>query len=188
MRHKYPYIILLFIVLISVYLVLFSNKANVPQNNPPQVSPTPSNVSSYTASFLIFINGIRQPFNSPTYFSLSPDIYIEGKNPAIIHVKKGNVVWSDFFSTLPMGISETCLTLSSRTFCNEDDDLVTSTSGKLVFILNGKENPKALNTPINPGDKLLITYGNLTSQQLQSQYNLIPEMVTSESAQLELEE
>ncbi|HRN96423.1 MAG TPA: hypothetical protein PLD54_03180, partial [Candidatus Levybacteria bacterium] len=105
----------------------------------------------------------------------------------IIHVKKEGILWNDFFSTLPMGLSATCLTTGTgQTFCS--GNTTASNSGKLQFILNGTENAVALDQIIQPGDKLLITFGNSTNTQIQQQYNQIPNPIASPSAQVQTEE
>ncbi|HRN96768.1 MAG TPA: hypothetical protein PLD54_04950 [Candidatus Levybacteria bacterium] len=94
MRHKYPYIILIFVFLVSAYMVLFNN------TEPPTTSSQPQNMlltttpafADYTAAFLIVTNGTQRIFSAPTYHNLSSDVYIERTNPAITHVKKEGIL------------------------------------------------------------------------------------------------
>lgn len=187
MRHKYPYILVIFILLASIYLVLFSD--NPPQqNSTPTPSPTAAQqFSPYRASFLIFTNGTRRLFTASMYHNLSPDVYIENSNPSIVHVKKEGITWKDFFSTLPMGLTSTCLiTGTGQSFCTEENE--STTAARLSFILNGKENPSLLEEIIQPNDKLLVSFGRSSDTQLQLQYDQIPDINSSPSAQFPVEE
>ena len=87
------------------------------------------------------------------YHNLNPDVYIESDNPSIIHVKRENITWGDFFATLPISLTPTCLiTGTKETFC-------TTESKTLRFTLNGQNLPDTLDKTIMDGDKLLVTFG-----------------------------
>lgn len=187
MRHKYPYIIVILVLVASIYLVIFSNNPPPSPESPtsPSVSITETPIpTNYSASFLIFTNGTKRIFTGSMYHNLSPDVFIQNPNPAIIQVKKADTTWKDFFSTLPMGLTATCLvTGTGQTFCNDQQQ--SSTSARLHFILNGNENPEVLDEVIQPEDKLLISFGRLTNTQLQLQYDQIPTATPSSQIQEE---
>lgn len=181
--HKYPFIILLVIIIGSVYLVLFANTPPTPSQvhkeltNPQDITPpTPSN---FTASFLIFTHGLKRNFTAEMYHNLSDEVYIAKENPAIIHVNAPNITWRNFFSTLPMGLSDTCLTTGTgQTFCD-------GTNGSLRFFINGEETPAVLEHKILPYDKLLITFGNSTMATISAQISQIPDPTASDSASIQ---
>ena len=184
--HKYPFIILFIIIIGAAYLVLFANSSSPPAQNVEdqafsQPSITPKQ-TDYTASFLIFTNGTKRIFTASMYHNLSTDSYIQNPNPAIIHVKSSNITWKDFFSTLPMGLSSTCLTTGTgQAFCDGQ-------GGELRFFVNGEEMPEALKAVIQPKDKLLITFGNAVDSVIQQQYDQIPDPITFASPTLQAEE
>ena len=83
-------------------------------------------------------------------------------------MKKTNITWNDFFSTLPFKLSQDCLTTgTNETFC-------TGSSGTLKFYLNGEEKPEVLNLVIESGDKLLVTFGKESTETIKKQLDEIP--------------
>ncbi len=183
--HKYPFIILAVIIIVSVYLVLFGN-VDTPQTTKSSVvtdsSPTNEEFSDYTAAFLVVTNGLSRDFSASRYHNLSQSVYITSQNPQIVHVQKPNITWQDFFSTLPMGLSSSCLTTGTgQNFCDEQ-------GGSLRFFLNGNEAPRALEAVIQPNDKLLVTFGNASDNEIQLQIKRIDDPQPDVSSKAEKEE
>lgn len=124
----------------------------------------------YKASFAIFTHGTFRIFTSPMYHNLSEDVFIQANNPNVVHVKKSNLTWNDFFSTLPFKLTKTCLiTGTGETLC-------TGNGGTLKFYLNGVRNDDLLDKPIDAGTQALITFGNEDSIQIKRQLLQIPEV------------
>ncbi len=169
MRHSWLFI-LLFIIIIGVIFGAFANPfVNSNQNQIPQAQTLPtSQPTNHTASFAIFTNGVFRVFTAPMYHNLSPEVFIENPSPNIIYVKKSNVTYNDFFNTLPFKLTRECITTGTgEKYC-------TGEKNKLRFFINGAENPNALDLIIQPNDRLLITFGNLTDAQIKSQEAKIP--------------
>jgi len=121
----------------------------------PMVSDQSELVQSvdFTARFEIYTQGTKRVFTQPKYHNLSPDLYIEASDPHLIHVKKPNLMWDDFFKTLPFSLTKDCLvTGTKQTFCTSDTE-------KLRFFLNNQEVPEALDSIIKADDTLQVTYG-----------------------------
>lgn len=132
------------------------------------IEPSNSVGVNEQASFAIFTNGTFRVFTASMYHNLSEDVFIESKNPNIIQIRKA-VTWDDFFTTLPFKLTKDCLTTGTgQTFCNGQN-------GTLKFYLNGQSDPDALDKLINQGDKLLISFGNETDSQIQTQIEKIPD-------------
>ncbi|WKZ25400.1 MAG: hypothetical protein QY322_03365 [bacterium] len=105
-----------------------------------------------TAKFKVITNGTTRIFTDKKYHNLSSEVFITSQNPNIIEVKNNSITWSDFFKTLPMSLDKNCLvTGTKQTFCTNDVN-------KLVFIINGTEDPNILDKNILDGDYLLIEY------------------------------
>jgi len=170
-KSKYIVIVVIVTILFVAGYFIFPNlgrktidisgqKESLPQEN--QLSTTPQVVDKQ-ASFAIFTNGTFRVFTAAMYHNLSPDAYIEPNNPNVIQIKKAGVTWNDFFSTLPFKLTHECLTTGTgQTFC-------TGSNGTLKFYVNGIRNDDILNKEINHGDKILITYGNESKEQIQKQ-------------------
>jgi len=165
-------LILLGIVLLLVlgYVFFVSGKQGEKQEvkqETSQQSLTPEKVD-LSAGFAIFTNGTFRIFTAPMYHNLSEDVFIESSNPNIIIVKKKGITWSDFFATLPMSLKKDCLvTGTGQTFCTNGNE-------KLRFFINGREDPNALDKEIGNGDKLLVTYGSQTEDQIKNQLQQVP--------------
>lgn len=161
----------LLLILITT-IILTGCKPNLPKPGSMQTSlPTSSQSQvNYQASFAIFTNGVFRVFTAPMYHNLSPEVYIEAKNPNIIQVKKAGITWNDFFKTLPMALSRECLTTGTKEqFCN-------SSTQTLKFYINGQKVADFLNRQINAGDKALISFGSETENQIQEQLKRIPQL------------
>lgn len=119
----------------------------------PQLSSSSTPISTdFTARFEIYTNGAKRIFTEDKYHRQSADIYIENPDPLVIHVKKSELTWSDFFSTLPFSLQKECLvTGTKQTFCNTE-------TKKLHFYVNGQEDPDALYKVISPNDVLRVEY------------------------------
>jgi hypothetical protein len=109
----------------------------------------------FTADFKILIDGKNQPLAYQKYYKKSSDVFIESSNPSLVHVKKENITWGDFFKTLPLELTDYCLSLNqNHVYCN-------GKLGELSFYLNQIETPKALDLRMSPGDSLIIQYESL---------------------------
>jgi len=159
---------------VSYYIVTNSGRKttviSVPKESIEAESMRPESRSSSMpqivdnqASFAIFTNGTFRVFTATMYHNLSPDVFIEANNPHLIQIKKDGLTWNDFFSTLPLKLTRDCLTTGTgQTFCSGSKDT-------LKFYINATRYEDALNNKINQSDKLLITYGNETEEQIQKQ-------------------
>ncbi len=168
-------IVLLFIIIAGLLWYFFS--INEPRSmqtalpSPTKSIATPSLApTDYSASFAIFTNGTFRIFTAAMYHNLSEAVYIQSDNPNIVHVKKANTTWDDFFKTLPFKLTKECLTTGTgQTFC-------TNEQATLKFYLNGQRDSDALQRVINPGDQLLISYGSEDDEETTRQLKQIPEL------------
>lgn len=143
---------LLALPILATAFILF----NKPQTLKPLVqTPAPTSQKKETdikASFSIVTGNITRSFRAEKYHNQSPDVYIESLDPTIVHVKKINISWNDFFKTLPMTLTKDCLiTGDGETLCDGKD-------GILKFYLNDTETPNLLDQKIKDGDKALIIF------------------------------
>lgn len=145
-----------FVAVLVVGFVLFTNRANLPQNmDLPIPTPTPITQDEKVdihASFTIITGNITRSFKAEKYHNQSPNVYIENPDPTVVHVTKSGITWDDFFKTLPTKLTVDCLiTGDGETLCDEKD-------GTLKFYLNEIENPDLLDKEIKEGDKILIKF------------------------------
>lgn len=164
-----PAIIIAIVLIGTSYIFLSKQNGETENNTTAQTSSrVESENANYKASFAIYTNGTFRIFTAPMYHNLSADVFIEASNPNIVHVKKSNITWDDFFKTLPFELEENCLTTGTKqTFCTNDNY-------KLQFFISGLSDSNALDKIINSGDKLLVTYEKENASIIQKQLQSIP--------------
>lgn len=154
--------VIIFVIFVGMYFFSTQGSKILTKTKPSEFSTTPlgsptnspSPEVDYSAGFAIITNGTVRIFSAPMYHNLSDEVFIQADNPNVVHIKKTGVTWNDFFDTLPLKLTKECLiTGTKQTFC-------TNTDTKLRFSLNGIENTNALDTQIEAGDQLLVTFGN----------------------------
>lgn len=119
----------------------------------PTFSTSPLISLPYSAYFAVFTNGTFRLFNDPKYHHQSDYVYITNENVNKVTATIAGVTWQDFFNTLPMQLTNDCLTTgTAQKFCSNE-------SSELKFILNGIQNQNALSEVIIPNSKLLISFG-----------------------------
>ncbi len=145
------------VILIGGFIIL--NKSQT-QNTAVQIqsspipSPSVATETNITASFTIKTGNITRSFKAEKYHNRSEDVYIEAKDPSLVHVKSAGITWDDFFKTLPMQLTKDCLTTGDgETYCSGKD-------GTLKFYVNDIEDPNLLEKPINQNDKALIIFSS----------------------------
>lgn len=143
--------VVIIILAISAFTIL--NKPQSPQT--VETTPTPimqDEKVNITATFTIITGNITRSFKAEKYHNRSPDVYIEALDPTIVYIKKIGITWSDFFKTLPMKLTKSCLTTGGgETFCDGKE-------GSLKFYLNNAEDKDLLDQEIKEGDKALIKF------------------------------
>lgn len=159
---------LLVIIGFSLLLLLPTKSPTTDQSASILETTTPTadvSFSPFTARFLIFTNGTRRNFDNAMYHGLSETVYLTASDSTLIYVEQPGITWGDFFATLPFEINGECLvTGTGQEFCQEGRN-------QLRFYINGEISNNIFDRPINPNDRLLVTYGSgdqqITNQQLQ---------------------
>ena len=132
----------------------------------------------YHANFAVYINGQQEKFEGPRYYeeteasSCSEEhvedplerAHMHGNVSSVVHVEDHLVTWGNFFQNIGWGIGDDYLKTA--------DKIYSPTAGnKLTFTLNGKNVESITNLIIGNEDKLLVSYGNSSSEQLEKQYS-----------------
>lgn len=117
-----------------------------------QQTTTTFPITEFTASFDIYTLGTKRIFTDSRYHDLSEKVYIPADSPEMVIVTDPSSTWSDLFESLPMSLSEECLTTgTNQTFCTND-------TYRLRFFINDNEDPGVLDKQIKEGDSLKVTY------------------------------
>ncbi|MDH3489029.1 MAG: protein-disulfide isomerase [Nitrosopumilus sp.] len=115
------------------------------------------------AALLVKIFGDKFDFSAPAYQIKSSWIHFEGRDGSTIHKHATGVTLGYLFETLQLGLDDQCFVFQDgRSFCTNEDY-------SLVFYINGKQVPDIRDYEIQEDDRILISYGAETPEELQSQ-------------------
>ena len=143
----------------ALYFLTQNKNSNTPQeitselenNTSPSTEPVDI-VVDFTARFEIYTNGTKRVFSDPRYHNLSDTVFINSEDPNLVRVKRKDVIWYEFFNSLPMELSKDCLvTGTGQEFCTND-------THQLTFTINNTPSPNALDMVINKDDTLIVKY------------------------------
>ena len=115
------------------------------------------------ASLLVRIFGDKFDFTSPAYQIKSSWIHFEDSDGTTIHRHASGVTLSYLFETINIIINDQCyLFPDGRQFCTNEDY-------SLKYYLNHKSVDSISDYVIQDGDRILITFGNETPEQIEEQ-------------------
>ena len=135
----------------------------------------------YHANFAMYLNGQREEFNNPVYYTeveesctaeevkMTPHerAHMHDSVNDVVHVEDEAVTWGQFFQNLGWVVDNRLIRSHDQLFVPDGDNQVT-------FMLNGKKTESLVNRVIGDKDKLLVSFGNITDDELQKQYQAIP--------------
>lgn len=145
----------------------------------------------YHANFAVYINGEREEFKNPIYYTEGGCIAEGVKTPLmrahmhdsvndVVHVEDHAVTWGNFFENLWWSVGSDYIQKSDGTMYKADD------TNKLHLIINGQDYTdfgSLANKEIKDKDRVLISYGNEDKQALESQYKTVADSAAKYNAQ-----
>jgi hypothetical protein len=115
------------------------------------------------AGILVKIFGDSFDFSAPAYQIKSAWIHFEGNDGSTIHKHATGVTLGYLFETLALGLDDQCYEFQDgRSFCTNEDY-------SLKFFINGEQVDSVLDYEIVEDDKILISYGAETPEEIESQ-------------------
>ena len=115
------------------------------------------------AGILVKIFGDTFDFSAPAYQIKSSWIHFEGNDGTTIHKHATGVTLGYLFDSLGLGLDDQCYEFQDgRSFCTNEDY-------SLKFFVNGQQVSDIREYEISEDDKILISYGAETPEELQSQ-------------------
>jgi predicted lactoylglutathione lyase len=134
----------------------------------------------YHANFAVYINGERELFSNPLIYEeissckvetvemMTPGerAHLHDKVNDVVHVEDEAVTWGNFFQNIGWNANSRYLDNSSKILVNDD-------TNKVTFILNGEEINDPTTRVIDSKDRLLVSYGTSTKDELKKQYDTI---------------
>ena len=117
------------------------------------------------ASMLVRIFGDKFDFSATTYQIKSSWIHFEESDGNTIHRHSSGVTLDYLFETLGIGIDENCYIFSDgRQFCTNEDY-------SLKYFINGDRVNSINDYVVQDDDRILISYGGETNEQVVAQLN-----------------
>ncbi|MCA9827542.1 MAG: protein-disulfide isomerase [Nitrosopumilus sp.] len=148
-------------VIVGYAVWMFVNMSDSAPGGPENAEALGSEHSH--AALLVKIFGDKFDFSAPAYQIKSPWIHFEGRDGSTIHKHATGVTLGYLFDTLKIGLDDQCFVFQDgRSFCTNDEY-------SLVFYVNGKQVPDIRDYEIQDDDRVLISYGTETPEELQSQ-------------------
>ena len=143
------------------------------------VTYTPPKEVHYHANFAVYIDGQREKFENPFYYqeittcSIDSDgdpahrVHMHDNISDLIHVHAPAVTWGNFFQNIGWNVGKGYIDTSDKLLVNENGK-------KLNFVLNGEAIDDITTKIIGDRDKLLVSYGDDSKDQLKNQFDSVP--------------
>lgn len=137
----------------------------------------------YHANFAVYLNGAREQFKDPSYYedvlacsptgsNITPEerAHMHENINSVIHVHDHAVTWGQFFTNLGWYIGNDFVKTRTTMFSANGNN-------QLHIMLNGQDytglTPIA-NMTIKDEDRLLVSFGDLSSDTLNQEYKTVP--------------
>ena len=148
-------------VIVGYSVYLFANMTQTAPGGPENAGPLGSEHSH--AGILVKIFGDTFDFSAPAYQIKSSWIHFEGNDGSTIHKHATGVTLGYLFETLGLGLDDQCYEFQDgRSFCTNEDYT-------LRFFINGEQVSDIRDYEIQEDDKILISYGAETPEEIESQ-------------------
>ncbi|MBI3412967.1 MAG: C2H2-type zinc finger protein [Candidatus Aenigmarchaeota archaeon] len=125
--------------------------------------------------FKIYIEGKPIDFSQQKYQVAAQYVHVEGGVGGVVHKHATGVTFRDFLKTVNMDMESKCFKSdNNKNYCDENGET-------LKFYLNGKLNDKFESYELRDLDKVLISYGNETEDEIRQQLAGITDLAKIES-------
>lgn len=122
------------------------------------------------AGFAVILNGQEIDFSQTRYqvdTTRSQLIHMEGGDGTTLHRHATGVPIEEFLHSVRMDIVNNCFVNDNGAqYCEGGDN-------RLIYFVNGQEVDDIMGYVLNEDDRILITYGDLTEQQIQEQIDTV---------------
>ncbi|MBS1268679.1 MAG: hypothetical protein MAG458_01411 [Nitrosopumilus sp.] len=148
-------------VIVGYAVFLFINMTETAPGGPENAGALGSEHSH--AGILVKIFGDSFDFSAPSYQIKSSWIHFEARDGTTVHKHATGVTLGYLFETLSLGLDDKCFVFQDgRSFCSDDDYT-------LKFFINDKQVSDIRDYEIIDGDRILISYGGETPEEIESQ-------------------
>jgi len=121
----------------------------------------------------VYLDGVPVNFGDQKYQLRAQQVHFESGDGDVFHVHATGVTLGYLFETLGGRLSETCISLDGVTKCNDG-------TKTLKFYVNGQPNNQFGKYLPRSLDKLSVSYGSETSEQIQRQLATVTDKAKNE--------
>lgn len=135
----------------------------------PSTGIGPAGSTHIHQDFKVYINGNPIDFSQGKYQKphLNAKVHLEGWDGDLIHKHATGVTMGFFLKSVSISFDKNCLAIDTgENYCNDGDST-------LKFYINGKPNPEWENYDLKDGDKILVSYGNESEDEVKQQLSSI---------------
>ena len=122
-----------------------------------------------------YINGKALDFSQKKYQLAARYIHFEEGIGDVIHTHATGLTIGHMFKSLGMDFNNNCIVFEENSYCNDDNK-------KLKFYVNGQPNTEFDNYIIKDLDKILVSYGDEGTTEIQNQISSITNLAAKYSA------
>ena len=152
-------VLAIIVVIVGYSVFVFLNMTETAPGGPENAGALGSEHSH--AGILMEIFADTFDFSAPAYQIKSSWIHFEGRDGSTIHKHATGVTLGYLFDTLSIGLDDQCIVFKDgRNFCTNEDY-------KLKFFVNGEESADIRDLEVAENDKILITYGGETPEEIE---------------------
>lgn len=132
----------------------------------------------YHSNFAVYINGEREEFEEFTYYeevaacttaygdNPKGRVHMHGQINDVIHVHDKRVTYGNFFQNIGWNVGSDYIAAKDKIYQSGE-------KAKVTYILNGEKVNNISSRIIGNLDKLLVSYGTESDDELQKQYETI---------------
>lgn len=127
------------------------------------------------ADVKVYINGKAVDFSQSKYQLAARFIHFEEGIGDVIHTHATGLTMGHLFKSLGADFGNNCLAFEKTDYCNGEN-------AKLRLYVNGRPNSEFDNYIIKDLDKILVSYGSESDEEIQKQLNSITNLAAKYSA------
>lgn len=132
----------------------------------------------YHANFAVYVDGKQEQFSNPFLYeeisecSISTEMkpgeraHLHENIKDVVHVEDSAVTWGNFFQNINWNVSDKYLDTSEVLLVNTE-------TKKVTYVLNGEAISDITNKVIGDKDRLLISYGTSTKDEINKQFSSV---------------
>ncbi len=148
----------------------------------PTASIGPIGSTHEHVDFKVYINGETIDFSQSKYQLRSGYVHVEGGEGDLVHKHATGVTMAYFLNTLGIKLTNDCITVNNIDYCNTVSSNIQEIKTLKMYV-NGQplQSNQFTAYELHDLDKVLISYGNESSEQIQQQLNSITDSARQSS-------